>query len=36
MINWSIVISVAMGIVLADLFKAISAVIYALLKGGKQ
>ena len=36
MINWTIVISVAMGIALADLVKAVSAVIYALLKGGRQ
>ena len=32
MINWSIVISVAMGIALADLYKAVSAVIFAWLK----
>ena len=32
MINWSIAISVAIGIALADLIKAVSAVIYALLK----
>ena len=35
MINWSIVISVAMGIALADLYKAVSAVIVAWLKGGR-
>lgn len=32
MINWTIVISVAMAIVLADLYKAISAVIVAWLR----
>lgn len=32
MINWSIAISVATGIALADLFKPVSAVIYAWLK----
>ena len=32
MINWSIVISAAMGIVLADLYKAIATVIVAWLK----
>lgn len=32
MFNWSIVFSVAMGIVLADLYKAIALVIYNQLK----
>lgn len=32
MINWSIVISVAMGIVLADLYKAVATAIVVWLK----
>ncbi len=32
MINWSIVSSIVIGIALADLYKAIAAVIYAWLK----
>ena len=36
MINWSIAISVAIGIALADLYKAVSAVIFAWLKGRRN
>ena len=36
MINWSIVFSVAMGITLADLYKAVSTVIVAWLRRRKD